>query len=290
MLKAHSGDPREEDRVSGNRRVKLRNPALTVFVMGQSSILSALINDDEFAVRGLHARFLYSAPESMVGRQNPTPTPLPDNIEMAYFELVTELLDIPDPSSPNVLKLDPDAYALLTQFRTSLIKRRLLTELAFMKDWGSKYAGTILRIAGNLHLMEYGSHAGHKPISEDTMRNAIAVGEYFLAYAKWAYSKAGANADLVRATGVLDRLQADRPTRISMRDLHRLCPGRNKVTAKDFEPTIELLGAHGYLRAVVTAQKANGRPSILYEINPYLYTNTIRSEAPAPDDDGEIAL
>lgn len=67
MLKGYSGDSIRVDRIGRNSE-SIMNPALTVLLMVQPSVLSGLMQNGTFRGRGLTARFLYCIPTSFVGR------------------------------------------------------------------------------------------------------------------------------------------------------------------------------------------------------------------------------
>ena len=265
LLQGYSGSASSQYRVSGNRSIELYNPAISMLIMGQYTILDGFMGNSEFADRGLLARFMFCAPPPLPSASfNPNPPPVPPRVEGAYLSLMVELLSISVPSQPFRIGLDQDANRVFAQFHENLKKNRLETELAYMQDWGGRYHGTVLRIAGNLHLMQHGLLSANHLISGTTMRNAIALGEYFLAYAKWAYMGTGTDTDIARARDVLNSLRAKRPVKISQRDLHHdYCPKRNTVKIKDFEPAIDLLVEHGYLRAIGHTKNGAGRPMSL---------------------------
>ena len=67
-LKGHSGDPLRVDR-KGRDPEYVENPALTLSLMIQPSVLSSMARQQAFRGRGLLARFLYSVPKSRVGHR-----------------------------------------------------------------------------------------------------------------------------------------------------------------------------------------------------------------------------
>ena len=68
VLKAYSGDPIRVDR-KGRDAECIDNPALTMLLSAQESVLEGMLNNDAFRGRGLTGRFLYSRPNSIMGRR-----------------------------------------------------------------------------------------------------------------------------------------------------------------------------------------------------------------------------
>jgi hypothetical protein len=83
FLKGHAGDRLRIDR-KGRAPEYVKRPALTVGLMIQPSILDAIGCNQQFRGRGLLARFLYSAPNSLVGHRNSQAEPVPADVSQAY--------------------------------------------------------------------------------------------------------------------------------------------------------------------------------------------------------------
>ena len=79
MLKGYSGDSIRVDRIGRNSE-SIMNPALTVLLMVQPSVLSGLMQNGTFRGRGLTARFLYCIPASFVGKRRYRSEPVPDEV------------------------------------------------------------------------------------------------------------------------------------------------------------------------------------------------------------------
>ena len=81
-------------------------------------------------------------------------------------------------------------------------------ELAHLADWGSKYMGAVGRIAGNLHLAEYGAEKGvRKAVEVATIRAAAQIGDYFKACAINAFAEMGADRVTADAVYLLGRIE-----------------------------------------------------------------------------------
>ena len=107
-------------------------------------------------------------------------------------------------------------------FRTSLTATELFTEfrqriesplgefgeLGGISDWAGKLPGAVARIAGLLHVAEYGlSGAIPDSISMSTMRSAIQIGEYFIGHATIAFAIMGRDESTAMAEHILRVIQ-----------------------------------------------------------------------------------
>jgi replicative DNA helicase len=135
-------------------------------------------------------------------------------------------------------------------------------ELAVLKDWGSKYAGVIARIAGILHLAEHGADAGPiTPIAADTIAKTHRIGEYFKAAAINAFIEVGTDLATAHAVYLLGRIEkiASTGDLLSERDIHQAT--RSRFRKKDaLMEALAILVDHGYLILQQTKQATGGRP------------------------------
>ncbi len=88
-LKGHSGDRLKVDRI-GREPEDIKHPAITLGLMIQPQVLSAIAARQDFRGRGLLARFLYARPVSRVGRRT-IGTPVTQEVETAYQDTVRDL-------------------------------------------------------------------------------------------------------------------------------------------------------------------------------------------------------
>ena len=279
LLKAWSGDHVEVDRKNRGNEV-LRNPALTILLMVQPKVLEAVMNNEEFAGRGLNARFLYSIPMSLVGARVFDAPDIPQEVIDDYNNLLLRILAIPDTGEPRTIECTDEARDELRKIHDA-IEPRLIADLEPMGDWAGKYEGAVIRIAGLLHICDHVERAAEVPIPGETIRRASKIGEYFLAHAKIAYQLAGQMDDQPTkdAKYILKRLDSTGKTEISKRDLYRLCMDRvGFETVEKMEPGLNVLVKRGYIRIAKarkdetdTTAKKGGRPSYMVYVNP-IYT------------------
>lgn len=279
ILKAWSGDHVEVDR-KGRAPEVLLNPALTINLMVQPRVLEAVMNNIEFAGRGLNARFLYAIPVSTVGRRPFKAPDIPQNVMDDYNRLLRRFLSIPDTGEPNIIELTDEARNELEKIHNE-IEPRLAGDLEPIGDWAGKYVGTVVRIAGLLHVCDHIEKAAEVPIPGETVRRAGEIGKYFLAHAIVAYQLAGQMDDQPTkdAKYILKRLDSTGKTEISKRDLYHLCKERRGLeTIEQMEPGLDVLVKRGYIKIerVPAAQnpqnpQKGGRPSYMIYVNP-IYT------------------
>ena len=223
------------------------------------------IEEADFRGKGLHARFLYCLPPSMVGKREFNLPQIDAGIYDAYRETVRNMLDGPYGDMPVVLKLDDGAQDLVRGM-FYFAESQMLDELDSMTDWGNKLTGAALRIAGVMHVAEYGKAAGGVPVSVTTMEHANRIALYFLEHAKKAYGMMGADAATADAKYLLKRILNTGKDEISKRDLWQICKGKFKKV-EEMEPALQMLIDMGYVAE--ETQNTGGRPSVKIIVNPY---------------------
>ncbi|MFC9963975.1 YfjI family protein [Nocardia ignorata] len=265
-LKGHSGDAIRVDR-KGRDPEYIERPALTVGLMVQPSVLSAIGRNGDFRGRGLLARVLYGLPESKLGTRDPRPAPVAAATRTAYSDLITGLaLDLAardDEHGAMVLPFDPAADDAVCELQAE-IEPQLGPDgkLACVVDWASKYVGAVVRIAGLLHLAEYGQSGA---VSADTFARATAIGEYYCACAVAAFDTMQVDETTTAAINLAARLTEWDAEDISLRDLQRRGGFRTRA---DLEPALSRLVDNEYLRPLPQPEGTTGRPpSPRYAIN-----------------------
>lgn len=262
FLKGHAGDRLRVDR-KGRDPEYVKRPALTLGLMVQPSVLEAIGQNRQFRGRGLLARFLYSAPASYVGRRNSCPASAPGSVRETYAETLGRL----------VVDLagwvgDPATIALTPEAHESVVRISEATEVELgddgvlynLKDWGSKYVGAVVRIAGLLHLAEHGSVGVRTPITPETVLAALRIGTYFKSHAVRAFDVMQTDQAAAEMTFVLDRILRTGETELSERDIHRETRSRFH-TADSLRPVLANLVDRNYLMPLPEPeQTGRGRP------------------------------
>lgn len=269
FLKGHAGDPMRVNR--RGREEILNSPKLTVLCCSQPQAVETLMQNVMFRGRGFLARFLYSFPETSLGTRRYDTEPIPPEVSRAYRDLIFALLDIPQPEQPNIISLSDKARFAHKHF-FDLIESEMTGKLAHIADFAAKLPGAVLRMAGLLHIVQNLKSAHIDRISEDTMKNAVKLGWYFLSHALKVFSYTGADEQTAAAQYAVKRLMKAPALILSKSEIHSLCRGRfDKI--ESLMPVLKNLVQLGYLREIPTDRTATTgrRPEPRYELNPLYF-------------------
>lgn len=275
FLKGHSGDTIRVDRIGRNSE-SIMNPALTVLLTVQPSVLSGMMQNGTFRGRGLTARFMYCLPISMVGGRKYRTEPIPDEVSRCYEVMIRNLLQEEMPKVPELIHLSPEADRLLEDFAGE-VEGKLKNEFADIPDWAGKLIGAVLRISGllcraaNAHCVDFLDIPDSMVVDEKTMAGAIAIGRYFVEHSRAAYALMGADDLAKQSQYTLDAIVKNGLLEFTRRDIMRLC--RSFKTAEQVQPVLNHLTDLGYV-AVKEPDSAptKGRPANqTYLVNPFVY-------------------
>lgn len=266
FLKGHSGDSIRVDRI-GRASELIDHPALTMLLAVQPDVLHGLMTNGTFHGRGLTARFLYAIPRSFRGNRKFYTEPISDALKSSYNHLIRTLLVKDENDEP--LRLTQGATLILEKLYLNT-ESRFHTDLAEIESWAGKYTGAVLRIAGLLHIAENNGIPEFSDVSEQTMKNAVRIGEYFLEHAKAAYSLMGADPVNKQGEYLLSRIQKAQVREFSRRDAMRMCRGIK--SAETIQPVLNRLCEYGYIAPKPTepVMGVGRRPSEVYLTNPCL--------------------
>jgi hypothetical protein len=263
----------------------VERPCLTIGLTVQPEVLRGLAGRPGFGGRGLLARFLYSLPQSLVGRRQPGAPPVPAAVADRYtLELQALAASLTTPAGPDagddgpaLLTLDQAAADLLIAFERDLEPRLAAGsgDLAHLAGWAAKLAGATCRLAGLLHLATHLRDGWAQPIGADTFGGAARLAGYLVEHARAVFDLMGADSRVDDARWLLDWIARANRTQFSRRDAHQAARGRfHKAT--DLEPTLALLEEHGYLRRVDAnpTESKGGRPaSPRFLVNPLTHNS-----------------
>lgn len=254
-LKGICGDTIRVDRI--NREPDyIRNPALSMIISAQPGVLSEIMQNSLLDGRGFLARLFYINIPNAAMPKSFQSAPIPAAIQEDYDNLIFQLLNLSE-NEPITLHLAPEAINRMDKLCRS-IEAYLRNEHRDMREWGSKYIGLVLRIAGLLHTAD----DGDGDIQTETVENAIKIGSYAFYHALYACSILGADETVEKALYVVAKLRKLSVTSISRSDLYQKCRGRFFRDAKDMEPVLNLLEQHGYIWLDIPAYSGVGRPSV----------------------------
>ena len=274
FLKGHSGDRIRVDR-QGRPPQYIPSPALTIGLMVQPRIIEAIAANRDFVGRGLLARFLYATPVSKVGSRVSTAIPVSQNTESKYSHWIKKLAsDMAGwAGDPARLVLDEQAEVEVRKIQDdvepTLVGEGELASPSTLTEWGGKYVGAVVRIAGLLHLGEHGE-AGHSyPVELDTVKAAERIGQYFKAAAINVFTQMGGDPDTADAVYLLDRVAHLGQDDVSERELFSACSRPRFSTMAAMTPSLKRLIDHGYLIGLPASKPTGGRPaSPRYKVHP----------------------
>lgn len=276
-LKGHTGETIRNDRIHRSAEF-VENPAITIGMAVQPAVIQGLIQQPEFKGKGLLARFRFSIPASRLGLRKSSTNPVPDSVKEAYHAGLIRLLSLPPKYNPSgvpiadELTLSNNALQVVREFQ-EIVEPQLgdFGELAAIKDWGSKLPGSVVRLAGILHMAKYALDGDPFGISieEITVRAAVRIGHYLIQHAKAAFALMGADGTIEAAKYVLAIIRKEGWKQFSKRDAHQKAKGKFKKV-EDIELPLSLLVQHGYLGEPRQPPKEGpGRnQSPIYAVNP----------------------
>ncbi|WP_165958872.1 DUF3987 domain-containing protein [Actinomadura sp. KC345] len=254
----HAGEGMRIDRVGRPSEV-IESAHVTLGICTQPDVLAGLADTPQFRGQGLLGRLLYAVPASLLGYRDASPELIPAQITQVYADtltsLITRLHDIDDPIT---LTFSDAALSTVQELlRETEPRYRPGNDLAHMPDWGGKFPGAVIRIAGLLHLAHHPHGTRTRPITSDTFACARQIGDYFLAHAQAAYDLIGADPDLADARALRDWIGRTGTHRFTASDaVQSLRPRFRKVA--DTEPGLRVLEAHGWIRRLPSSPRTTG--------------------------------
>ncbi|GIG58766.1 hypothetical protein Lfu02_31380 [Longispora fulva] len=276
FLKGHAGDMLRVGR-QGRQSEHVERPALTLGLAVQPDVLRDIASLPGFRGKGLLARILFAVPENTVGRRRIGTEPVTAEVTDTYATNLTRLVcAMADWTDPAALPLTPEANERVLDIERDTEPRLAPgAEWSHIVDWGSKYTGAIVRIAGLLHLAQHLDDGPCRPVTADTLERATILGHYYATHALAAFDDMGADPTVAQARTALVWITRTRTDRLTKRDLYRGTQNHFK-TAAHLDPVLELLENHGYIRQLPTSQKVGGGrpPSPTYEVHPELDKHT----------------
>jgi len=280
-LKGHSGSPIATDRI-GREGGSVQNPAITIGLAIQPDVITALQNKKGFRGRGLLARFLWSIPHSRVGSRAADSPPVPVEVRQAYEEAVSALLRLPAQKDElgeirsRELDLDSTAYTLLVELKKAIEPSLGPSgDLESIADWGNKLAGTVVRLAGLLHLADQALEpdgSASEAIGEGPMRRALRIGEFLCAHARIAFDMMEADTVARLARYVLAWIQRTGAITSTLREAYQPLRARFNAPA-ELVPPLDLLVEHEVIRRRPDPPRTGpGRPpSPVFDVNPAIH-------------------
>jgi len=292
-LKAYSGDPLRVGRVSRAEDIA-DQPALSVALAVQPSVIAGLAEGAAMRTRGFLARFLYGLPPSRVGSRKIAPGPVPVEVTQRFQERVRRLWqlegDVGNNSkpTPHLLEFSPEADREMREFESWLEPQLAEGQaLAGPENWANKLAGCVARISGVLHIATHDNGPWFKQIPLQIVKAAVRLAkEYLLQHAMAAFDLMGADPRLEDAKRVLKWLREyvktvncvkGCPVLVTKRDIHANVWGGSR-RAEDLDAVLEILVQHNYLRPLdegpTLTKKRGRRSSPKFLISDTLFTDS----------------
>lgn len=249
----------------------IEEPKITMGLFVQPDIIKSFPNS--FNGRGLLARFLYSIPNSIVGKRKIRPKPIEGNILDKYINTVLKLCEF-SPSDTIHLQYDTEADSILQAMQLdNEIKLREDGELSDIPDWGGKLMGQIVRVTGLLHLAEvFGENeklnGGDIPrmIKVSTVSKCSKLINYLSEHAKSTFGCMKIDQRVEDAKYLLKVILNKRSDVILYRDIQQL-------TKKRFPTTDTLKSTLSFLEGRELIKLIQSNKKYIIHVNPQLLDN-----------------
>lgn len=265
-LQAYSGETIIVDRV-GRPGEYINDPRLTMNLMVQPDVLDQVVKNRTLLERGLPARFLFSLPESKLGRRKIEGAPkLDPEIKKRYEDLLEELIALAEEDAYEILTLSEDAADLFTGFRKAADERNN-GDLANLKEWTSKLPGQVLRLAGLMHVATYREEAGKMPVDYFVMKEACELAwSYYIDHARHAHQIMGSDKNMKRAVALLKALDQQDWKAFTAYEVARSLRNQSFKKGADAEVFLNILVDYGYLK--IEREQSGKRVFYKYMVNP----------------------
>ena len=283
VLKGYSGDSFKVDRITRPGTDFIPNVYLTILLTVQPKVVEKMVSHADLEQRGMNARFLFSFPNSMVGKRIYDTEGINEQVKRKYTDLIVSILEEKKPEGE--ITFFEDADDVFKKFYEE-IEVRLTTDLKPLISWAGKLCGSTARIAGllaraNNVKYDWGSYAldhklfeqndenGSVFIFKEDAENAIKIAKYFIEHAKYAFNSMGLTSVTKIAIDIVDYIKTLGSNKEEI-STGELCRHFRNLKINDLTPVLELLVNYGYLEPKEKETKA-GRPSNIYLINPSIF-------------------
>ena len=295
---AYNGETLSESRVTreGN---SVKNPALTIDVMLQPSVLDNLKNKQELQGEGFLARNFWVKSPSRAGKRKHMDDLAPLNLQARarYHAMIETLLneeverDEHGIRKPKEHSFTANATQRLKDFEHELDREKLpLGKLAPLLDWGGKLHGHAVRIAVHLARADRVDKDQdiYVPIESKWVRLGISIGWVLFEHAKTTYGsiqRTSLHNDLLYIVSRLKDLR-ESADHVTISDLGEAVRSRATISTKAspieyVKELVEVLRIRHILRVVPQDNKGGKPRSPLIELNPAIHIGNIGN---TPDD------
>jgi replicative DNA helicase len=275
VLKAYDRGEIDTGRITRDS-VRCSTPELSILVTPQPIVLQQLRERPEYHHRGLLPRFLFAVPDPRCGFRPYAPTAAARvKIRVAFTAVLHRVVQsfskrADGDELEHLLITGPALEGWAAYHDRVELELRPEGRLYDIREWGSKQAGRVARLAGILHLATM-DKTGDRRIPVETDAAACRLGEYFEAHALAAYDAMAAMPRLDGARRLVAWIRRHQVTSFSARDAHRKLQS-GFPTMEDVRPCLTLLVEYGYIREELAGVKPEAkRPSSpTYVVHPNL--------------------
>ena len=206
---SYDGEDIYLDRVN-SKSVYIKSPSISLSISAQQHLATKFLQNQNLNNSGLLGRFWFVICQPLAGYRQTNNPSMPKEIRQWWSSKIMSLLDIEDEYDefgevkPWKIELAYEAGIRFKEFcdyaESAL---RPGGALSFSKSWGSKLAGKIIRLAGLLHCIKHDDPRSC-PIDEETLQQAISMGEVLTLHAQRAYYFAANGEKIDAGQKVLD--------------------------------------------------------------------------------------
>ena len=264
VLKGFSGEDHTVDRRMENEHRHIARAILAMSISVQPQVIRNMGEVPGFQSLGVSSRLIMTFPEPVTWPDLDAPSP--DGDALDWWEATIRRLATDERGStvsPLTLPLSTDAQRVFRAEREWHRDEQARGLFADMEEWGRKYPGMVLRVAGLLHVTEEADpHA--VPIAGATMQRAVTIMRPAIEHARIGHG-------LMYGTGRQDAARAVLDTLVALEE--------------------ESAGAHGpvssaaiydRLRGRQTFQKSESVIAALRELEQRRYVALARRDGPGP--------
>jgi replicative DNA helicase len=268
FTQGYTGESVRVDRV-GRDTVKIPRACITLGLMVQPEVMREVGGNKALTGRGLVDRFLFCEPTSNVGHRDSRSTAIPEAVKKSYDSRIKSLVLSLEKhmerhqGEPVTLTLSDKAQDRFYEVMEAIELRMAPDgDCHEIRGWAAKHAGRIGRIAGLIHMVEYGTSS--TVVCAATIAMAARIGRYYLSHAPRAYSQMQLDVDTQDAVYVHDRLRLhfareDAGETIAEREIQRLC--RKFKNKNELLPALNRLVDNGWIFPIDDSPDGPGRPA-----------------------------
>jgi replicative DNA helicase len=241
------------------------NPYLSVVLAIQPKIVFNLGKKNALQGNGLMERFLWVIPRSNLGERSNRTRAVPPELIEAYSVAIKCILSLPNEN--RLLRLSIEANNEFLNFRdcieSQIGKGKELCEIA---GWASKLPGQAVRIAGLLHIGEYGSNCPTE-ISRSTLMIALELAALLRSHALVAFAAMCGDSVEYAARKLLEYVYHFEDNKFSATELRKRVKNAQALKGDKLADAVKELVSRGYLRQWEGERPKKGKPISWLQLN-----------------------